>query len=113
MTRALLAALALALVLSGFQTWRIDRIKADLVKARIEIASLQEFKRVAVDDAQIQADQCQARVDDARRSAQRIETIIEREVPRDPNGCPYRPLLSGDELRQALQPDAPAPEPMR
>lgn len=113
MTRALLAALALALVLSGVQTWRIDRLKGDLTRARIEIAALQEFKRVAVDDAQTQADQCQARVNDARRSAQRIETIVERPYAVDPAGCPVRSTLDADSLRQALQPDAATSKPVR
>ena len=73
MTRYILAALALALALSGVQTWRLDRVKADLVKARIEIATLTEFKAIALDDAQTQADQCAARVSDARASARRID----------------------------------------
>jgi len=113
MTRALLAALALALALCALQTWRIDRIKADLIEARIEIASLNEFKRVAVDDAKTQADQCQARVDDARRSAQRIETIVERPYEVDPAGCPVRSTLDAASLRDALQPDADPAKPVR
>jgi len=113
MTRLLLATSAVLALLLGLQTWRLDRVKADLTTAKAEIAALSEFRRLAIADAQTQAEQCQARVDDARASARRIETIIEREVPRDPNGCPYRPLLSGDELRQALQPNASSAEPLR
>lgn len=104
MTRYILAALALALALSGVQTWRLDRVKADLVKARIEIATLTEFKAIALDDAQTQADQCAARVSDARASARRIETIIERSIHVDPQGCAVRELVPSGELRDALQP---------
>lgn len=100
MTRALLAALALA----GVQTWRVDRLKAETVRQKIEIATLTEFKTLAMDDAQVQADQCQARVDDARQSARRIETIIERPIHVDPQGCAIRELVPSDELRDALQP---------
>jgi inactivated superfamily I helicase len=98
---------------AGAQTWRLDRVKADLVEARIEIAALTEFKALAITDATDQAAQCAARVADARASARRIETIIERPVPNDANGCPARPLLSGDELRQTLQPGTNPAEPLR
>lgn len=109
MTRYILAALAMALLLAGIQTWRLDRVKADLVKARIEVAALTEFKSLALDDAQTQADQCAARVSDARASARRIETIIERPIHVDPQGCAIRELVSADELRDALQPGSVAP----
>lgn len=112
MTRALMIALALALALSGVQTWRLDHVKADLVKARIEVATLTEFKALAMDDAQTQADQCTARVAAAAASARRIETIIERPIHVDPQGCAIRSVISSDELRDALQPNAPAPVPL-
>lgn len=104
MTRYLLAALALAIALAGVQTWRLDRVKADLVASRIEAAGLREFKAGAITDAQTQSDQCQARVNDAKASARRIETIIERPIHVDPQGCAVRELVPSDELRDALQP---------
>jgi hypothetical protein len=109
MTRYILAALALALALSGVQTWRLDRVKADLVKAQIDIATLTEFKALALDDAQTQADLCQARVEAARASARRIQTLVERPHAVDPSGCPVRDVLDADSLRDALQPSAPSP----
>lgn len=104
MTRYILAALALALVLASVQTWRLDRVKADLVAAQIQVAALNSFKERAKEDAQTQSDQCQARVNDARASARRIETIIERPIHVDPQGCAVRELVPSDELRDALQP---------
>lgn len=104
MTRYLLAALAAAILLAGFQSWRVDRLKAETVRLKIEVATLTEFKALAMDDAQTQADQCTARVADARASARRIETIVERPVPYDAAGCPVRSLVSADDLRGALQP---------
>jgi|GEM_PF-1179702 len=103
LTRYLAGALAISLAALGFTSWRLDRVKADLSEARAEIASLQAFKEVAVADAQEQADQCLARVNDARRSARRIETIIERPIHVDPQGCAVREVISDDELRTALQ----------
>lgn len=108
MTRYLLIGCGVLALLTGLQSWRLERVKTELHDAKQQIASLEAFKQAAKDDAQIYADQCAARVAEARRSAQRIETIIEREVPRDPNGCPYRTRIDGRELRKALQPDAPA-----
>jgi hypothetical protein len=109
---ALIGCAALALV-ATVQTSRIERLKPELHDAK----QLNETYRkafVAVKaDAQATADQCQARVDRARASARRIETIIERPVPNDANGCPTRPLLSGDELRQTLQPGTNPAEPLR
>lgn len=113
MIARILAGACVALTLgAGVQTWRIERLKPELHDAK----QLNETYRkafVAVKaDAQNTATLCQSRVDEARASARRIETIIEREVPNDANGCPLRPLLTGDELRQTLQPDAPSPEPV-
>lgn len=107
MTRALLAALALALVLSGVQTWRIDRLKTALVTANAELKQLREYRETAKADSQTQADQCLARVNEARESARRIETIIERPIHVDPQGCAVRELVPSGELREALQPSNP------
>lgn len=113
LTRILAGATVGLALFAGIQTVRVERMKPELHDAK----QLNETYRkafVAVKaDAQATADQCQARVDEARASARRIETIIERPVPNDANGCPLRPLLSGDELRQTLQPDAAPPEPVR
>lgn len=113
MTRYFLAALALAIVLAGVQTWRLDRVKADLVAAQMQVAALNSFKERAKEDAQTQSDQCQARVNDARASARRIETIVERPYAVDPIGCPVRDTLGADILREALQPRSAAPQPVR
>lgn len=112
MTRYLLAGCAALALIAGLQSWRLERVKTELHDANQLIESYRVAFKAAKDDAQITADQCLARVNEARASARRIETIIEREVPNDANGCPLRPLLSGDELRQTLQPNAPAPEPV-
>ena len=108
MTRILLAALAVALLLSGVQTFRADRLKAALVIANAELKQLREYRDTAKADAQTQADQCLSRVNEARQSARRIETIIERPTHVDPQGCAVRELVPADELREALQPAAPA-----
>ena len=100
---ALIGCGVLALICTG-QTWRLDRVKTENHDLTQKIAALEEFKRLAVDDAQTQADQCQARVDDARQSARRIETIIERPIHVDPQGCAVRELVPSGELRDALQP---------
>ena len=47
---------------------------------------------------------CDARVAAARKSAQAIRTIVTREVPRDPQGCPVRGIVPSGELRDALSP---------
>lgn len=103
MKYALIACGVLTLAVAG-QTWRLDRVKSENHDLTQQIAALEEFKRLAVDDAQTQADQCQARVDDARQSARRIETIIERPIHVDPQGCAVRELVPSGELRDALQP---------
>jgi len=99
-------------LLCGIQTYRIDRLKNELTLARQDYATLRAehdaYKEFALSDAQAASDQCEARVMGARLSARRIETIVEREVARDPSGCPIRSISSASELRQALQPDAPA-----
>jgi len=108
MTRYLLAALAVALALAGVQSWRVDRLKNELIEANAELKTLRDFKVAAQDDAQTQADQCLSRVNEARKSARRIETIIERPTHVDPQGCAVRELVPAGELREALQPAAPS-----
>ena len=112
LTRILAGACVGLTLVAGVQTARIARLKPELHDSKQLNETYRKAFAAVKADAQTTADQCQARVDEARASARRIETIIEREVPRDPNGCPYRPLLSGDELRQTLQPNAPPAEPL-
>ena len=112
MIRALLAALVLALALTGVQTWRLDRVKTALDVSQDQAAALAKRLEAADLDAQTVADQCVARVDAARASARRIETIIEREVHVDPTGCAIRDLIAADELRDALTPSAVPAEPL-
>lgn len=104
MIRVLLALLAATLLLAGVQTWRVERLKPQLTEANRLLASYRTAYRTAKTDAQTEANQCAARVSDARASAQRIETIIERPVHVDPQGCAVRDLIGADELRNALQP---------
>lgn len=106
MTRALLAALAAALLVGAVQTYRIERIKPQLHDARQALKEWEGYQKGAQVSADEAARQCQARVDDARRSAQRIQTIVERPYEVDPSGCPVRDLLPGGELRDALTPSA-------
>lgn len=113
MTRYLLAGAAVLALLLGLQTWRIDRVKADNARLKAEVAALTAFKAAAYDDAQTQADLCKARVEAARLSARRIETLIERPVHVDPEGCAVRQLVPADELRNALQPTPTPAEPVR
>ena len=108
MTRVLLALLAVALLATGIQTFRADRLKAGLAIANAELKLLREARDTAMADAQTQADQCLSRVNEARKSARRIETIIERPTHVDPQGCAVRELVPAGEVRDALQPDAPA-----
>lgn len=108
MTRPLLAALAAALAVAGVQTWRIDRLKLEAAVLKTEARAAEVWRVQARDDAQTAADRCLDRVATARLSAQRIETLIERPVHVDPQGCAVRELLPPDQLRDALQPRAPA-----
>ncbi|MES2835392.1 MAG: hypothetical protein V4707_11860 [Pseudomonadota bacterium] len=108
MIRLLLAALAAALVLAGVQTWRIDRLKFESAVLKTEAHAAEVWRVQARDDAQTAADRCLDRVAASRLSAQRIETIIERPVHVDPQGCPVRELVPADQLRDALQPRASA-----
>lgn len=108
MMRVLFAALATALVLVGVQTWRIDRLKVEAAVLMAEARAADVWWAQARDDAQTAADRCLDRVASARLSAQRIETIIERPVHVDPQGCAVRELVPADRLRDALQPRPPA-----
>lgn len=115
MTRYVLAAFALALALTGVQTWRLERVKAELVTTKAQAAALAKRLEVADRDAQVTATACDAREANARQSAQTIERIVTRTrtIHVDPQGCAVRTLTDPDELRQALQPGLSAPaEPM-
>lgn len=107
MMRPLLAGLGLAALLA-VQTWRIDRLKTEAAVLRTEARVAEVWRVQARDDAQTAADRCLDRVATARLSAQRIETIIERPVHVDPQGCAVRELVAADQLRDALQPGTPA-----
>lgn len=109
MTRALLAALFAAVVLAGVQTWRIDRLKAELDAAKDQASALAQQLDVAGLSAQKADDRCEDAVTAARQSARAIERIIERPVHVDSEGCAVRELIAADELREAVQPGAVAP----
>lgn len=49
---------------------------------------------------------CSARVARARASAAAIHTLVAKEPPRDPQGCPLRALVDAGELRDAIDPAA-------
>lgn len=104
MKRLILAGLAAALLVTGVQTWRIDRLKGEAAVLRTRVRAAEIWRVQARDDAQIAADRCLDRVATARLSTQRIETIIERPAHVDPQGCPVRELVPADQLRDALQP---------
>ena len=93
----------------GIQSIRVDGLKDDLRDARQEVEELQAARDAAIADAQSQADLCAARAAEARRSTRAIQSLLNKELPRDEAGCPVAGLLGAGELRQALQPDAPAP----
>ncbi|MFN8993368.1 MAG: hypothetical protein ACK5X3_06870 [Pseudomonadota bacterium] len=99
--------------LLGIQSIRVDGLKDDLREARRELEVLREAREAAVADAQSQAGLCAARVAEARRSTRAIQSLLNKDVVHDEAGCPVAGLLDAGELRQALQPDAPAPEPVQ
>lgn len=103
MIRALGIALAVAALLLSIQTFRVERLKADLRQANAEISALRQARQAAIKDAQTQQEQCAARVAEARRSSQAINDLIEAPYETDANGCPVRNTLSADSLRDALQ----------
>jgi len=109
MSRLVLAGLGLAALLV-VQTWRIDRLKVENAALKAEAEAADIWRVEARDDAQRAADRCIDQVATARLSAQRIETIIERPVHVDPEGCAVRELVPADQLRDALQPQRPAAE---
>lgn len=108
MIRVLASIIAVLTLLGGVQTYRLDRTKAQLVVAQRDLKTANdlatELANVGQADAERQAEQCTARVAQARHSAQRIESLLQREVPRDPTGCPVRALLGSSELSDALAP---------
>lgn len=109
LTRILAGACVALALFGGVQTWRIERLKPELHDAKQLNETYRKAFRLAKTDAQDSADQCQARVDEARASAIRIERIYDRPIHVDPTGCAVRDIIGADELREALQPDAPAP----
>lgn len=66
-------------------------------------AEEQENRRIEQEQAQAALDavveQCDARVEEARRSAGAIRTIVERETVYDESMCPVRRLVGNDSLR--------------
>lgn len=115
-----MGALALTLAIDHA---RLTHAKADLTKARTEIAAQKttidglrasvvasegiratEYANAkqAVSDAQ---SQCDAQVAEARRSQRVIRQIVEKPVVIDPQThCPVPDRIGSDELRNALQP---------
>lgn len=100
---ALIACGVLSLVCAG-QTWRVERLKTELHDLKQENEALQAAVQIGRDDAKEQANQCTARVAEARASAIRIERIYDRPIHVDPTGCAVRDIVGADELREALQP---------
>lgn len=106
MIRILSALLLVAVVLLGVQSVRVDRLKTENRRQADQIKAWADYKAASDEDALLAADQCAARVAEAAALAGRVSTLLNREVPRDPQGCPYRVMLSADELRRTLQPSA-------
>lgn len=104
MIRALGIALAVAALLLSIQTFRTERLKADIRQANAEISELRQARQAAIKDAQTQQEQCAARVAEARRSSQAINDLIEAPHETDANGCATG-VIGADELRNALQPN--------
>lgn len=109
MLKYVAAALAVALALLGFQSWRLERVKVELHDAKQALKEWTDYRETAETDAQTAATECSSRVDAAYQSAQRIQTIIERPIHVDPQGCAVRELVPSDELRNALAPTAGSP----
>lgn len=93
----------------GVQSWRLERVKTENHDLKQVAKAWDQYRVSAEADAQIAADQCSARVAEARRSARAINTLIERPVHVDPEGCAIRGMLPADELRRALSPAAEPP----
>lgn len=90
--------------------WR-DKAREWIAYGRAEKRAFDESERLrrveygqgvrALNDA---AALCDTRVARARASAAAIKTIVTKEVPRDPQGCPVRVLVDPSELREAIAP---------
>lgn len=108
MTRYLLIGMAVLGLASGIQSIRVSRLKTELVVAQRDLKTANdlatELANVGQADAENQAEKCKVRVAQARRSAQRIETVIERPIHVDPEGCAVRSIVGANELRDALTP---------
>lgn len=104
MTRFLLAVVAILALALAVQTYRIERLKPQLHDARQANKAWSDYRKTAEADAQTAADQCTARVNAARRSAQRISNLLETPYEVDPAGCPIRAIIPSEALREALQP---------
>ncbi len=114
--------IAAALAFAGVQTLRLQVSGADLKASRLETA--RETARARAWEASYrQADalrreetgralravseagaQCDARVSAARKSANAIQTIIQKVPTYDPSGCPVRSVIGSRELSDALAP---------
>ena len=106
--RILAGSLAGALLAAAVQTWRVDRLRIENAALTASADAAEVWRVQARDDAERSAARCIDQIATARLSAQRIETIIERPVHVDPQGCARRELVPADQLRDALQPRAPA-----
>lgn len=78
--------------------------KAEGWKASYEAQkAIRAQEQVAATNAVTEANKsCQARVDQARRSAKAIKEIVYVEPKRDAAGCPVRSLVDPDRLRDAI-----------
>jgi hypothetical protein len=114
--------IAAALAFAGVQTLRLKASDASLHASRLETA--RETARARAWEASYrQADalrreeqgralravseagaQCDARVSAARKSANAIQTIIQKVPTYDPNGCPTRERIPSSLLNDALRP---------
>jgi len=103
------AVLALGLAI---QTYRVENLRADnrvLTEQRdAAVDELAKYRILSEQDSQAQAVVCNTRVTEARRSAIAIGKLYDRPVHVEPSGCARRDIIGADELRNALQPDAPS-----
>jgi hypothetical protein len=114
--------IAACIALAAVQTLRLDSAKASLHASRLETRA-EKARARAWEASYRQADavrreeqgmalravseagaQCDARVSAARKSANAIQTIIQKVPTYDPNGCPTRSSVPVDSLRDALKP---------
>jgi hypothetical protein len=114
--------IAASLALAGVQSLRLKASDTSLHASRLETA--RETARARAWEASYrQADalrreeqgralravseadaMCEARVSKARKSANTIQTIIQKVPTYDPNGCPVRELIPSGLLNDALKP---------